>query len=44
MAGESIKSGLTAGFAASAALGALMVIKTHLCLKPFALVHQNLKL
>ncbi len=34
MAGESIKSGLTAGFAASAALGALMVIKTRLGLLP----------
>ena len=34
MAGESIKSGLTAGFAASAALGALMVIKAQLGLLP----------
>jgi uncharacterized membrane protein YagU involved in acid resistance len=34
MAGESIKSGLTAGFAASAALGALMVIKTQLGILP----------
>jgi hypothetical protein len=34
MAGESIKSGLTAGFTASAALGALMVIKTQLGILP----------
>ncbi len=34
MAGESIKSGLTAGFAASAVLGALMVIKGQLGLLP----------
>ena len=34
MAGESIKSGLTAGFAASAVLGILMVIKTRLGLLP----------
>ena len=34
MAGESIKSGLTAGFAASAALGILMVIKSRVGLLP----------
>ena len=34
MAGESIKSGLTAGFAASAAVGALMIIKTQLGILP----------
>ena len=34
MAGESIKSGLTAGFAASAAVGALMIIKTRLGILP----------
>lgn len=34
MASESIKSGLTAGFAASAALGALMIIKTQLGILP----------
>ncbi len=34
MAGESIKSGLTAGFAASAAIGALMVIKAQLGILP----------
>ena len=34
MADESIKSGLTAGFAASAAIGALMVIKGQLGILP----------
>ena len=34
MSGESIKSGLTAGFAASAAIGIMMVIKSRLGILP----------
>ena len=34
MKGESIKSGLTAGFAASAVLGILMIIKSRLGILP----------